>query len=293
MSSWQDCRKEISQEPIDVTSGMFHAQTKAALGIQPMVFSYATPAQVQQGELSCFIGLVPECPGLYISICMLTCNALPKAKIETVKWKMAQKLAELQSAMGALGSSGTVTIERAYTVTNQTSSLNLTTQQAMKGTIEQVQALVLPPEFAVNGNALGDTSKFVVQGRPQRYCEATKVSVVVLLLMMDGWTRLDGSYLMCVVTQAPISPSQVPAQGNVQAAYETFDEGEGSQMTSKRKVEAAAAASTPLPRVPVGDPAKDLLRRSLRVSYVPVKVEKGPHKSLSTSAHVSVQHWSL
>ena len=77
-------------------------------------------------------------------------------------------------------------------------------------------------------------------------------------------------------------------KGNVQTAYETFDEGEGHQKGSKRKtVEAEAPPQADQHSIIPDDAAKDLLRRSLKVSYVPVKVDKAPHKSLSTSAHVS------
>ena len=91
---------------------------------------------------------------------------------------MAQKLAELQKARGAaLGSdSGMMNFERQDAVPSQASSTTLTTQEAIRGSIEQFQALILPPEFADNGNARGDTSKFVVKGRQQDY-QALKVGL--------------------------------------------------------------------------------------------------------------------
>lgn len=159
----------------------------------------------------------------------------------------------------------------------QASSLNLTTQQAIEGSIDQFQALVLPPD------APGGTSKFVVKGRQHNYLEASKVSTGHDSVLCSASHAILA--LMCVTIFLLL---QTHVKGNVQTAYETFDEGEGHQRASKRKtVEVEAPPQADQHTIVPDDAAKDLLRRSLKVSYVPVKVDKPPHKSLSTSAHVS------
>lgn len=87
------------------------------------------------------------------------------AKLEAVQYKMAQKLKEIQKARGDAGSSdtGMGQFERHDTVVAQNSAPLVTTQSALRGSVEQFSALIVPPEVRQDGNEKGDTSRYGVR----------------------------------------------------------------------------------------------------------------------------------
>ena len=75
---------------------------------------------------------------------------------------MAQKLKEFQKAREALGSqdNGMNQFERQDTAAVAADSNPwITTQPAIRGSVEQFTALVVPPEVAGDGNEKGNTSR--------------------------------------------------------------------------------------------------------------------------------------
>lgn len=173
---------------------------------------------------------------------------------------MAEKFRELTSRGMAIGNTAysSMQFERHNSAPTQPSSAALTTQQALYGGMDQFSALVIPPEFAVNGNEKGDTSTFIHEGRQQAY-------------------------------QASKSTARGGAGSNIQPTYGTFSEGE----PQRRQHQAALSNSLPVPSSSkdalLMEPGRDQLHRSLKVSYVPIKVDSAhvPHKALSSFAHVS------
>ena len=180
------------------------------------------------------------------------------AKLEAVQWRMAEKFKELSSRGMATGNTayGSMQFERHNSAPTQPSSASLVTQQALYGGIDQFSALIVPPEFAVNGNEKGDTSTFISEGQRQVY-------------------------------QAAKPAARGGAGSNIQPTYGTFTEGEPPH----RHQQAALGKSLPVPSSSSDAlvPGKDQLHRSLKVSYVPIKVDSArvPHKALSSFAHVS------
>ena len=173
---------------------------------------------------------------------------------------MAEKFKELSSRGMATGNTAysSMQFERHNSApTQQPSSASLTTQQALYGGVDQFSALIVPPEFAVNGNEKGDTSTFISEGQRQVY-------------------------------QAAKPAARGGAGSNIQPTYGTFTEGEPPH----RHQQAALGKSLPVPSSSSDAlvPGKDQLHRSLKVSYVPIKVDSArvPHKALSSFAHVSL-----
>ena len=173
---------------------------------------------------------------------------------------MAEKFKELSSRGMATGNTayGSMQFERHNSAPTQPSSASLVTQQALYGGIDQFSALIVPPEFAVNGNEKGDTSTFIHAGQQQIY-------------------------------QASKPAARGGAGSNIQPTYGTFSERESPRRHQQQQAALGKSLPASSSSTDALEPGKDQLHRSLKVSYVPIKVDSArvPHKALSSFAHVS------
>jgi hypothetical protein len=124
------------QDPfLAVPSSQLDATVDGAVGQRTILFSYASPHQVKQ------------------------------AKLEAMQFKLQQRLKAMTSKPDheQFEMCDTKVEDRSIT------GILKTTQAPQKGSIEQFQALIVPPEVGSNGSERNTTSKFVSLGRQQDF----------------------------------------------------------------------------------------------------------------------------
>ncbi|GAX77447.1 hypothetical protein CEUSTIGMA_g4892.t1 [Chlamydomonas eustigma] len=215
------------QDPfLAVPSSQPDGTSDGAFGQRPMLFSYASPHQVKQ------------------------------AKLEAMQFKLQQRL----KAMTSKPDHEQFEMCDTKVEDRSTPGIFKTTQGPQRGSIEQFQALIVPPEVGSNGAEKNATSKFVSLGRQQDF-QRLKAAI-----------RLG-------------SNSTIPV------GYQPVDDQPREASPKKRPISRASVPRSK-PKDKDGGPRKDRaadqLQKSLTISFVPVRVNAAgmPQRALGSSAHV-------